>query len=88
MIRFAVCFIARAGKIQNLAEYGWLDNAHQPQSFQVACSGCLEMHQAARVSDQCAFFLHGEVVEYGPTTMVFENPRDERTLAYVSGRLA
>lgn len=46
------------------------------------------MHQAARVSDQCAFFLHGEVVEYGPTKQVFENPQDERTGAYVSGRLA
>lgn len=46
------------------------------------------MHQAARVSDGCAFFLHGEVVEYGPTKQIFENPRDERTSAYVSGRLA
>lgn len=45
------------------------------------------MHQARRVSDQCAFFLHGEVVEYGPTEQVFENPQDERTSAYVSGRL-
>lgn len=46
------------------------------------------MHQARRVSDQCAFFLHGEVVEYGPTPQVFENPQDQRTSDYVSGRLA
>lgn len=46
------------------------------------------MHQAARVSDQCAFFLHGEVVEYGPTKQIFENPQDERTSDYVSGRFS
>lgn len=46
------------------------------------------MHQAARVSDQCAFFLMGEIVEHGPTEQLFKSPRDERTRAYVSGRLA
>lgn len=45
------------------------------------------MHQAARVSDRCAFFLLGQVVEFGPTTHVFEHPKDERTQAYVEGRL-
>lgn len=45
------------------------------------------MHQAARVSDRCAFFLLGQVVEFGPTSDVFENPADERTQAYVEGRL-
>lgn len=46
------------------------------------------MHQAARVSDHCAFFLMGNIVEYGQTRELFGNPRDERTRAYVSGRLA
>lgn len=45
------------------------------------------MHQAARVSDRCAFFLLGQVVEYGPTMNIFKNPADERTQAYVEGRL-
>jgi phosphate transport system ATP-binding protein len=49
------------------------------------------MQQAARVSDKTAFFLAeqgtpGGIVEYGPTNMMFEFPKDERTLAYVNGR--
>lgn len=44
------------------------------------------MHQARRVSDRCAFFLSGNVVEYGVTKHLFDNPRDERTRTYVSGR--
>ncbi|WP_290472647.1 phosphate ABC transporter ATP-binding protein PstB [Leifsonia sp. 71-9] len=49
------------------------------------------MQQAARVSDQCAFFLAaqntpGVIVEYGDTTAMFEDPRDERTSDYVNGR--
>ena len=44
------------------------------------------MQQAGRISDQTAFFLNGYVVEKGPTTDVFFNPRDERTEAYISGR--
>lgn len=45
------------------------------------------LQQAARVSDRCAFFLFGHVVESGSTSELFENPQDERTDAYVSGRL-
>lgn len=45
------------------------------------------MHQASRVSERCAFFLNGQVVEYGATRTLFEQPQDERTQAYVSGRL-
>lgn len=45
------------------------------------------MHQAARISDRCAFFLNGQVVEYGPTRTLFDRPRDERTRAYVAGQL-
>ena len=49
------------------------------------------MQQAARVSDQCAFFLAeastpGVIVEHGPTSEVFGNPRDSRTADYVNGR--
>ncbi len=49
------------------------------------------MQQAARVSDQCAFFLaeHGTpgyIVEHGPTEAMFNNPQDIRTSDYVHGR--
>jgi phosphate transport system ATP-binding protein len=49
------------------------------------------MQQAARVSDQCAFFLAeqgtpGVIVEHGPTEAMFHSPRDPRTTDYVNGR--
>jgi phosphate transport system ATP-binding protein len=49
------------------------------------------MQQAARVSQQCAFFLAeagtpGHIVESGATTQIFENPHDPRTADYVHGR--
>jgi phosphate transport system ATP-binding protein len=44
------------------------------------------MHQAARVSDRTAFFLMGELIEYGATKALFTNPRDKRTEDYISGR--
>lgn len=49
------------------------------------------MQQAARVSQQCAFFLAqlgtpGDIVEAGPTTEIFGNPKDPRTEDYVNGR--
>jgi phosphate transport system ATP-binding protein len=44
------------------------------------------MQQAARVSSETAFMLLGDLVEFGPTTRIFENPRDKRTEEYVSGR--
>lgn len=44
------------------------------------------MQQAARVSDETAFFLTGEVVEFGPTRNVFSKPRSKKTLDYISGR--
>ena len=43
------------------------------------------MQQAHRVGDKCAFFLLGDLVEFGDTRQVFEEPRDERTRGYVSG---
>jgi len=44
------------------------------------------MQQAARVSDNTAFFLLGEVVEYDKTDKIFTMPSDERTEEYISGR--
>lgn len=44
------------------------------------------MQQAARVSDKTAFFLTGEIVEFGNTPDIFSNPKDKRTEDYVSGR--
>ena len=44
------------------------------------------MQQATRVSDQCAFFLHGELVEAGETGQIFSVPRDKRTEDYITGR--
>lgn len=44
------------------------------------------MQQAARISDKTAFFLLGEVIEFGDTKTVFSNPTDKRTEAYISGR--
>ena len=44
------------------------------------------MQQATRVSDQCAFFLHGEMVECGDTEQIFSVPKDKRTEDYITGR--
>ena len=44
------------------------------------------MQQATRVSDKTAFFLLGEVVEFGATEQVFSMPRDKRTEDYITGR--
>ncbi|MEG0321105.1 MAG: phosphate ABC transporter ATP-binding protein PstB [Oscillospiraceae bacterium] len=44
------------------------------------------MQQATRVSDRCAFFLTGEVVEFGETEQIFSLPRDKRTEDYITGR--
>ena len=42
--------------------------------------------QASRVSERCAFFLMGELVEIGPTHDLFTNPQDQRTDDYITGR--
>lgn len=44
------------------------------------------MQQAVRVSDDTAFFLGGEVVEFGTTVDIFLRPRDRRTDDYIAGR--
>jgi phosphate transport system ATP-binding protein len=49
------------------------------------------MQQALRVSDDCAFLLMGsdragELIEFGPTSKIFNDPDDERTMNYIEGR--
>jgi phosphate transport system ATP-binding protein len=44
------------------------------------------MQQATRVSDSTAFFLHGELVEYGKTDTLFTHPTDNRTEDYITGK--
>ena len=44
------------------------------------------MQQAARISDNTAFFLMGELVEFGETEQIFSIPQDKRTEDYITGR--
>jgi phosphate transport system ATP-binding protein len=44
------------------------------------------MQQAARVSDYTGFMLLGELVEFGPTPLIFTSPGDVRTEEYITGR--
>ncbi len=44
------------------------------------------MQQAGRISDNTAFFLNGEIVEYGKTEDIFYKPQDKRTEDYITGR--
>ncbi len=44
------------------------------------------MQQAARISDNTAFFLLGEIIEYGDTEQLFNVPKDKRTEEYITGR--
>ena len=44
------------------------------------------MQQAARVSDDTAFFLLGELIEYGDTGVIFSNPKEKKTEDYITGR--
>jgi len=44
------------------------------------------MQQATRISDRTAFFLLGEMVEYGATDKLFSVPQDKRTEDYITGR--
>ena len=44
------------------------------------------MQQAARISDRTAFFLLGEMVEYGDTQQIFSSPKDKKTEDYITGR--
>ena len=44
------------------------------------------MQQAARISDKTAFFLLGEVIEYGETEQIFSMPKNKKTEDYITGR--
>ena len=44
------------------------------------------MQQAVRISDKTAFFLLGDLVEYGDTQTLFSHPVDKRTDDYITGR--
>lgn len=44
------------------------------------------MQQASRISDKTAFFLMGQLVEYGETSRLFTKPKDSRTEQYITGR--
>lgn len=44
------------------------------------------MQQASRISDQTAFFLNGDLVEFDKTDKIFSNPMDKRTEDYISGK--
>jgi phosphate transport system ATP-binding protein len=44
------------------------------------------MQQAARVSDHTAFFYLGELIEFGPSTEIFQSPKVELTERYITGR--
>ena len=44
------------------------------------------MQQALRISDYTAFFLLGDLVEFGPTEKIFTKPEDKRTEDYITGR--
>ena len=44
------------------------------------------MQQAARISDKTAFFLLGDMIEFGPTEKIFSMPQDRRTEDYITGR--
>ena len=44
------------------------------------------MQQASRISDRTAFFLTGDVIEYGKTEEIFNNPVQKKTEDYITGR--
>ncbi|HET8686906.1 MAG TPA: phosphate ABC transporter ATP-binding protein, partial [Methanosarcina sp.] len=44
------------------------------------------MQQAARISDHTGFFLMGELIEFGQTRQIFQNPREKSTEDYITGR--
>lgn len=44
------------------------------------------MQQAMRISDKTAFFLLGDLIEYGPTEEMFSNPKEKKTEDYITGR--
>ena len=66
------------GKIEDLAE-------ELKKEYTIAMV-THNMQQAVRISDRTAFFLLGDLVEYGETNQIFSDPRDKRTEDYITGR--
>ena len=62
------------------------DLAVELKSKYTVIMGTHNMQQAARVSDNTAFFLLGELVEFGKTEQLFSTPKDKRTEDYITGR--
>jgi phosphate transport system ATP-binding protein len=46
------------------------------------------LRQAKRIADYIAFLYLGELVEHGPAQEIFENPKDPRTKAYLTGEIS
>jgi phosphate transport system ATP-binding protein len=44
------------------------------------------MQQAARIADQTAFFYLGQLIEIGPSEVIFTNPTQKQTQDYITGR--
>jgi phosphate transport system ATP-binding protein len=62
------------------------DLAFELQKYYTIVIVTHNMQQAARISDTTAFFLLGELIEYGATEDVFSIPKDKRTEEYITGR--
>ena len=65
---------------------GFLDLAAELKEHYTIVMVTHNMQQAARISDKTAFFLLGELVEFGDTEQLFSMPRDKRTEDYITGR--
>jgi len=62
------------------------DLAQQLKSKYTVIMVTHNMQQATRVSDKTAFFLLGELIEFGDTEQIFSNPREKKTEDYITGR--
>jgi phosphate transport system ATP-binding protein len=62
------------------------DLIHEPKARYTIVIVTHNMQQAARVSDQTAFFYMGDLVEVGSTEQIFTNPQEQRTEDYVTGK--
>ena len=62
------------------------DFAHELRQNYTIVMVTHNMQQAARISDKTAFFLLGDLIEFGETDQIFDKPRDRRTEDYITGR--
>lgn len=62
------------------------DLAHELKQNYTIVMVTHNMQQAARISDKTAFFLLGDLIEFGETDQIFDKPRDRRTEDYITGR--